>query len=101
MSISADRKISNFPFLTRNEFEDVCKACLPLFQQKPGMDMSTSAKFVKDSREEADNICEEMPCYLSILTQTDLHCAMKLGSNNSAEYDIDLASFPEDDLDEV
>ena len=100
MTIPADRKISNFPFLTRDEFEDVCKACLPLFQKRSGRDTSTSAKLVNDA-EEADHMCEEKTCYLSILTHKDLHGVTKLGFDSSGEHDIERSSVSEDDLDEV
>lgn len=100
MSVPADRKISNFPFLTRDEFEDVCKACLSLFQKESERDTLTSAKLVKDAGR-ADHMCDERTCYLSILTDTDLHCATKLGTDSSGEHDIDRLSGTEDDLDEV
>jgi hypothetical protein len=100
MSIPADRKIASFPFLTQDEFEDVCKACLPLFQEEPGRDTSTSVKLVKDARG-AGHMYEEGTCYLSILTHADLHSSTKLGSDDSDEHDIDCFSGMEDDLDEV
>ena len=96
MSTAANRTIANFPFLTRDEFEDVCKSCLPLFQEEPGSDMSTSAKLVKVVGE-----AEERTCYLNILTHMDLHSATKLGSDSSGEHDDDHFSGTEDDLDEV
>lgn len=97
MSTAANRTIANFPFLTRDEFDDVCKSCLPLFQEEPGRDMSASAKLVKDVGEAA----EEGTCYLNILTHTDLHSATKLGSDSSGEHDDGHFSGTEDDLDEV
>ena len=100
MSILTDQKITNFPFLTRDEFEYVCKACLPLFQDQPGSDTSISAKLVKDARG-VDHMYEERTCYLSILTHTDLHYATGLESNGSGEHDVDRFSGMEDDLDEV
>ena len=96
MSTAANRTIANFPFLTRDEFEDVCKSCLPLFQEEPGRNMSTSAKLVKDVGE-----AEERTCYLNILTHTDLHSATTLGFDSSGEHDDDHFSGTEDDLDEV
>jgi len=100
MSIPTDQTIANFPFLTQDEFEDVCKACLPLFQENSGSDTSISAKLVKDARR-VDHVGEERTYFLSILTHRDLHSATGLESNDSGEHDVDRFSGIEDDLDEV
>lgn len=100
MSSATNRKVANFPFLTLDEFEGACKACLPLFQEEPGRDTSTSVKLVRDSRE-TDNGYGERTCYLTILAHADLQRAMRLEPPGSGEHEADSFSGMEDDLDEV
>jgi len=102
MSSSADRKIANFPYLTSDEFEDVCQAGLLLFQEEPGKNASMSAKLVKNARGAA-HMYEGSTCYLSFLrtTNADLHYTTRLESDGSDENENDPFSGMGDDMDGV